>query len=330
MMLSKLFCLICRRVLNALETQQHNLSDASMSRLSRHYHYSLQLAAFALLFFVSSLLHAQPFLWKATGDHEFYLFGTIHLPDPRVTVLTDEVEQALIESDRFFAELDLSEENTMLIKQSMWLPEKENLHKYLSDELESEINHYLKSIDPKLNIEFFAKQKIWVLAISLTVLKQQLKYPGELPLDSIIFQRAVSLGLGVGGLETVEDQLYVFDSMPIEDQITFLQDTVQFMQAANDNDIEFIEESINAYLQGDLNILMNHLMSYMKDNAFYDDLLRRLITQRNKKMADKIVKLVSENTNNKFFFAVGAGHFWGPEGINAILMEKGYSVEAVK
>ena len=285
---------------------------------------------FALLLFSSLAVHAQPFLWQVTGEHEFYMFGTIHLPDPRVTSLSEKVVQALEDSNVFYAELDLSEENTMLIKQSMWLPEGKNLYSFLPEELQAKISKYIKEINPELNLEFFSKQKIWVLAITLTVLEQQLKYPGQPPLDTVLYERAVSLGLDTGGLETVDEQLKVFDSMTSEQQIEFLNDTVDFMNSTMGNEQPFIEESLNAYIDGDLDVLMEHLMSYMKDNAFYDDLLDRLINQRNIKMANKILNLISEEPEKKYFFAVGAGHFWGEKGINTILEEKGYTIKSIE
>ena len=281
-----------------------------------------------LLAFHSSL-NAHPFLWKVTGEHEFYLFGTIHLPDSRVTDVPDEVVQALNQSSSFYAELDLSESNTMMIKQSMWLPDKKTLRDYLPKKLEGQIEDYLQKVNPELNLEFFVQQKIWVLAITLTVIEQQLKFPGQAALDAVLFDQAVSIGLKTGGLETVEEQLSVFDSMTEKQQIAFLTDTVEFMQSTKSQNRDFIEESLNAYLRGDLDRLMSYLMSYMKDNEFYDQLLDRLINQRNHKMTESIYRLVSENTLEKYFFAIGAGHFWGDNGINILLQEKGYSIEKI-
>jgi len=283
----------------------------------------------ALLFLCNTQLHAHPFLWKVSGEHEFYMFGTIHLPDPRVTELSEEVEQALQAATAFYAELDLSESNTMMIRQSMWLPENKTLHNFLPAKLETDIIDYLQKINPELNLEFFSKQKIWVLAITLTVLEQQLKFPGQPALDAVLFQKATSLGMKTGGLETVEDQLQVFEAMNTKQQIAFLSDTVEFMKSAKANQQDFIEQSLKAYLQGDIDQLMMHLMSYMKDDAFYEDLLDRLINQRNVKMADTMISLVSKNINQKYFFAIGAGHFWGDNGIHSILENKGYDIQVI-
>ncbi len=292
--------------------------------------YGCRIIVLIVLLFCNASIQAHPFLWKVSGAHEFYMFGTIHLPDPRVTTLPEEVNQALADSDSFYAELDLSEENTMLIKQSMWLPEKKSLYDYLTSELEADISGYLRAINKDLNLEFFAKQKIWVLAITLTVLEQQLKYPGHPPLDTVLYDQAVALGLTTGGLETVDEQLSVFEKMSVEQQLIFLEDTVNFMKLSRTNSQTFIEQSIIAYLDGDLDALMDHLMSYMKDNEFYEQLLDRLINQRNLNMANKMLALVSQAPEKKYFFAVGAGHFWGTEGIHSILEEQGYVIETIE
>lgn len=282
-----------------------------------------------VLLLVSRTLFAHPFLWQVTGEHNFYLFGTIHLPDPRVTVLPPEVDKALNESTSFYAELDLTESNTMLITQSMWLDGNKTLHDLLSTDLKQNISDYLKSINPELNLEYFAKQKIWVLAVTLTVLEQQLKYPGHLPLDSSLYQKASLLGLYTGGLETVQEQLGVFDELSTEQQIRFLTDTVEFLHENSDGSDDFIESSLQAYLNGELDSLMTHLMSYMKDDEFYDQLLDKLINKRNLQMTDTILSLVMDNPNEKYFFAVGVGHFWGDNSINQLLSEKGYTVKVI-
>lgn len=72
-----------------------------------------------ILLIGSQSVQVHPFLWKVTGEYRFHLFGTIYLPDPRVTILLPEVELALNDSKVFYAELDLSELNTMQIKRAM-------------------------------------------------------------------------------------------------------------------------------------------------------------------------------------------------------------------
>ena len=62
----------------------------------------LQRLILLLLVFCASASSAveqrAPLLWKIDGPQTHYLFGTIHLPDPRVTTLAAPVTEALKQS----------------------------------------------------------------------------------------------------------------------------------------------------------------------------------------------------------------------------------------
>lgn len=281
------------------------------------------------LFVCSFQVCAHPFLWKVTGEHSFYLMGTIHLPDPRVTTLPTEVEQALENSTTFYAELDLSESNIVEIAQLMWLPKGETLFDVLPEQTQSNVSELLASINPAINLEMFSNQKVWALAVTLTLLEQQLKYPGQPPLDIVLFEKSSKRGMITGGLETIDEQMSIFEDMSTQEQLRLLDDTVEFMEQARLEQTSVAEQSVDAYLQGDLDQLMRYLTSYMKDEPFYDELLKKLMDDRNVHMADTIASLVEQNPEQVFFFAIGAGHFWGKNGINSLLMEQGYSIRPV-
>lgn len=292
--------------------------------------FSKQALKLGLLIFIFSIpVSAHPFLWKATGEHSFYLLGTIHLPDPRITTLPDEVEQALENSTSFYAELDLSESNIIEIAQLMWLPEGQTLFDLLPEATQSNTSELLANINPAINLEMFSNQKVWALAVTLTLLEQQLKYPGQPPLDIVLFEKSSKQGKITGGLETIHEQMNIFEEMSVKEQLRLLDDTIEFMQQAQLKETSVAEQSVNAYLQGDLDRLMEYLTSYMKDEPFYDALLKKLMDDRNHKMTETILSLVQQNPQQVFFFAVGAGHFWGENGINTLLEKQGYSIRQV-
>ena len=284
---------------------------------------------YLLLVLCISSAYAHPFLWKATGEHSFYLLGTIHLPDPRITNLPTEVEQALKESTAFYAELDLSESNIVEIAQLMWLPEGASLFDILPKQTQANVSELLAGINPAINLEMFSNQKVWALAVTLTLLEQQLKYPGQPPLDIVLYEKSSKQGKITGGLETIHEQMNIFEGMSDDEQLRLLDDTIEFMQQAQLDETSVAEQSVNAYLQGDLDRLMRYLTSYMKDEPFYEDLLYKLMDERNINMTETILTLVKQNPDQTFFFAIGAGHFWGSKGVNALLKEQGYSLEVV-
>ena len=121
----------------------------------------------------------------------------------------------------------------------------------------------------------------------------------------------------------------IFESMSTQDQLRLLDDTIEFMEQAQREQTSVAERSVDAYLQGDLDKLMRYLTSYMKDEPFYDNLLTKLMDDRNIQMTDTMLSLVQQNPEQVFFFAIGAGHFWGENGINTLLEQRGYSVRVV-
>lgn len=294
-----------------------------------HSFLKLTIGIFVLLVIVLIPAGAHPFLWKATGENTFYLLGTIHLPDPRITNLPPEVDRALEDSTAFYAELDLSESNIVEIAQLMWLPQGKTLFDILPSDTQKEIGALLASINPAINLEMFSNQKVWALAVTLTLLEQQLKYPGQPPLDIVLYEKSSKQGKITGGLETVHEQMNIFEAMSVDEQLRLLEDTIEFMQQAQVEQTSVAERSVNAYLRGDLDRLMQYLTSYMKDEPFYDNLLKKLMDDRNIKMTETILSLVKQNPQQKFFFAIGAGHFWGESGINTLLAQHGYSIQVI-
>ena len=286
---------------------------------------------FSILCFLlcSSSLSAHPFLWKASGEYDFYLFGTIHLPDPRVTELPTEVNQALDEATAFYAELDLSESNRMKIAEFVRLTDGQDLAELLPESTRAKANKVLQDINPQLSVQTFSNLKVWVLAVTLLLIEQQQKYPTQQPLDFALYMQALADGKITGGLETNNDQLSIFNNLTLREQTKLLDDTIEFMEEASAENTSVAENSLNAYLQGDLEGLFTYLVSYMKDEPFYEKLLEQLIDDRNHRMTKEILNLVNENPDEIYFFAVGAGHFWGETGINKLLSEAGYSIENV-
>src|SRR5688572_693713 len=73
-----------------------------------------------------------PLLWRidapgGDGDSPSWLFGTIHLADPRVLALATEVEQALDDADAVYTELAFDRMSLGAIVQSTLLPDGQRL-----------------------------------------------------------------------------------------------------------------------------------------------------------------------------------------------------------
>ena len=86
----------------------------------------------------------RPLLWRIELATPSYLFGTIHLPDDRVTELPPVVDQVIERCDALYTELPM--DLALLMKQMgrMQLPEGETLRGALGDELYDEVAAYVQ------------------------------------------------------------------------------------------------------------------------------------------------------------------------------------------
>jgi hypothetical protein len=135
--------------------------------------------------------------------------------------------------------------------------------------------------------------------------------------------RAIREGKANHGLETMEEQIGVFNSMSLEDQVVMLRDAVKdthITQAA-------LDELTRAYLQRELNALARLSEQYKGSNPrAHDELMRRLLTERNHNMAKRMPERLKEGNA---FIAVGALHLPGEDGLLQLLSKAGYRVTRV-
>ena len=268
----------------------------------------------------------KPFLWKIQGQQSSYLFGTIHISDPRVTTLHSSVEKAFQESDYVFTEIPFDTKDMLSQVSQLMLEGEATLTDIVPSQLLQRTEKLLKNINSALTIAPFAKFKIWALATSLPLLEQQLNNPGALPMDAQLYQRAATIGIGTGGLETFLEQMQYFDNLTQAEELKMLSDTVEFMEQANAEGTRILEDFVKFYMQGDIDAFGQLFVEYVKQDEFSKDFMQKILHDRNVLIANRIAKKLKDNPSKAYFFAVGAGHFWGDTGIQHLLEKTGLKV----
>ncbi|RME35848.1 MAG: TraB/GumN family protein, partial [Gammaproteobacteria bacterium] len=143
-----------------------------------------------------------------------------------------------------------------------------------------------------------------------------------LPLDMVLLYRAREAGLSVAGLETLEEQAGVLEGLSLADQQELLRDTV-----CHYDRIRADQEALKRlYLQRDLAGLARYADRYVSDSGSYDRLEKILLTDRNRRMADRMQDYLRRGDA---FIAVGAMHLPGRRGLLRLLEQAGYRVEPV-
>ena len=121
----------------------------------------------------------------------------------------------------------------------------------------------------------------------------------------------------IKGLETMQFQASVFDSIPYEWQAKELLKNIDSFSVYKK---EF-DEMINLYKSQQLDSMQNMLVKSEFGSEQYEDLL---LNDRNKKWVKELKEIMK---NESVFVAVGAGHLTGEYGLISLLKKEGYTVE---
>jgi len=263
--------------------------------------------------------YARGILWRidAAGVPPSFLFGTLHSDDPRVTVLPAEVKTAFERARSFTLEMVTDDGTLATMAKLMYFDDGRTLPALLGDTLYAQTRKVLRA--EGLPHEGIERQKPWVIVMMLSAPRPR----HGLFLDLSLHAQASAQSKRIYGLETVAEQLAVFNDLPMPDQIALLRDTLEMHRHARAQ----LEELTLAYLARDLERIMAIAdRRRPADARVYDALMRRLLTERNTRMAERMRARLNEGDA---FIAIGAAHLPGRDGLLYLLERDGYRVSPV-
>lgn len=265
-------------------------------------------------------------LWQVSreGTPPSHVFGTLHLSDKRVTTLPAPVAQAFDSAGSLTVETIRTPEQEPHLLRRMTLPEGRLLDAIIGAELYDEVVAAVGRYGvPTRNLHRF---KPWAVLTTIGVPLQEFRRQraGRMPLDLTLIQRGQARAIPVFALETLDEQLDLFDKMTEEDQITMLRQAVQDSGRIS----ELVESMTRYYLARDLNGLLKWLERQMagQDPRMARLFWSRLINARNAVMVERMQDRLAAGAA---FVAVGAAHLPGEKGVIALLHARGYAVKRV-
>jgi uncharacterized protein YbaP (TraB family) len=273
-------------------------------------------------------------LWKLekTGEKPSFLFGTMHMTDPRVTTLPPAAQTAYDAADTVIIEttevLDKQKMMAAMLKEPdlMMFTDNTTLSSLLSPEDAAAVD---KALDARgIPPGSVAKMKPWLLSamVALPACEVARQAGGAPVLDVKLAEDAQASGKTVEGLETVADQLRAMASLPLAFHIKGLVDTLKLGDKINDVN----ETMIVLYERGDTGMYWPLFRAILPgegdDAAGYAAFDQTMITSRNKVMVDHAGPILARGNA---FMAVGAMHLPGEEGLVEDFRKAGYTVTAV-
>jgi len=261
-------------------------------------------------------------LWQISGkglSRPSYLFGTIHIICAGDYLWTDKMKESLNESDKVCFEMNLSDPSLMMqVAAGLIDKSGKKLNDYFTPEQYKLLQQYIKD-SIGMDITMFEQMKPIFLETLMST-KTSVTCVDPVSYEETIAKAATADKKEIMGLETAADQLQALETIPID---SVIKDITDVLQGKDQDDKQEYKQLITAYKQQDLPALYG-LITKSKDagedmGPLLDDRNKKWITIMNDKMKQSSV-----------FFAVGAGHLYGDNGVISLLEKHGYKVLPVK
>lgn len=271
----------------------------------------------------------QSLLWEIAGkglDTPSYLYGTIHMIGKEDYFLTEAAQKAFDESSRIAFEIDMEDmmdfSKLMPLMMKAFMTGDTTLPDLLSEEDYAMVKQHFESIG--LPMMFVDRIKPMFLSMmgqgDMLSMDMNGAEADIVSYEMEFMKMAQEKKKPIDGLETAEFQMsMISDSIPYEVQAKMLIESIK----AEDKSTDQFEEMVKLYKAQDIEA-MQSLMDAEESLSDYGDLL---LVQRNRNWIPVMSEMMSEQPT---FFAVGAGHLGGEEGVIALLREAGYTLRPLK
>ena len=279
---------------------------------------------FILALFIATSFNsvAAPALFKVEKNGtSSYLFGTVHVGDASMKGLPEKVTKAIDQSEQVVVEVDISKLTPLQMQQRsmpfMMLKDGKTLQTELSKQNYNKLKDYFakKSID----IAMFNGLKPWAVMVTMMKIEfQNAGFSDQTGIDKQVLAYAKKQNITIGELETLEQQLQMFDGMALLSN-EMIEET--FEQLADIN--TYFIKLVNAWKNGDMDTLTEYYnMSF--DESNYGEISEQvMLVNRNNKWVEQLVPRL---TNEKLFIAVGALHLPEQHGLIKQLTDAGFTI----
>lgn len=258
-------------------------------------------------------------LWKIESENTkpAYIFGTMHMINAEFYNFSDGLKKRVAAADEIIMEV-----NGManpIAAYEMMLLDSGTVHHYFNAEQLVELLEFMDTrmgISPQEFDQTYGQMKPFYLMQTIT---QGYFEADAKSYDLEIMGIAGASDIPIYGLETIEEQLSLFDSIPKSEMAEMIITGIRDY----DKETKDTEKLMELYSKQKVDKLIPLLQKQSPEFMQFDDIF---LYNRNKAW---IPQLEEEMTSKHCFIAVGAGHLFGDEGVLDLLEKKGYTITAI-
>ena len=284
----------------------------------RRFALALALTCWCFIAHADGSLHA---LWQVHGKRNtVYLLGSIHVLRPSDYPLAPAMLQAYSAARTVYMEVNLQELNSQTVQaellSSAMMPEDKGLPVVLGKERYA--HAYVLAHEVGAELPNFDQYAPWFAAEAIS--QMQLMHLGFQPqsgVEEYFLERARSDGKPVAGLETLHDQIDLFQKMPLEAQAEYLLSSLEQAKQLPKE----VDEMVRAWQRGDTQWFTNELKAELGDDP---QLYQSVLVARNRKWLPKIEALLKDDKD--YLVIVGTGHLVGHGSVIDLLKKDGIGV----
>ncbi|MEA3173090.1 MAG: uncharacterized protein QOF42_501 [Gammaproteobacteria bacterium] len=257
-------------------------------------------------------------LWEIHGKHNtIYLLGSIHVLRPSDYPLAPELLDAYTHVQSIYMEVNLQDIDAQSMQAELLASAMLRDGKTLPGILGKQRYDHAAALahDVGVDLSNFDQFAPWFAAEAISQLQlMQLGFQPQSGVEMYFLQRAKSDAKSVAGLETVHDQIALFDALPMDAQAEYL---LSSLEEAHDLPKE-VDSMVKAWNRGDTLWFERQLKSeFGRDPSLYQSVL----VARNRKWIPKIEALLKEDKN--YLIIVGTGHLVGAGSVIDLLKKDG-------
>ncbi len=257
-------------------------------------------------------------LWELHGKHNsVFLLGSIHVLRPADYPLDPAVMRAYASSKSLVMEINLADMDLEQLQGEMMtsamLPEGKSLPEVLGAKRYARAEILAREVGVELST--FDQFAPWFAAEAISQLQlMQLGFQPTSGVEMYFLERARGDGKSVAGLETVHDQIALFEGLSMDAQAEYL---VSSLEQAHELPKQ-VDDMVHAWQRGDTAWFDDQMRSELgRDPALYQSVL----AARNRKWIPKIEALLNDDKN--YLVIVGTGHLVGRNSVIEMLKKDG-------